>query len=46
MILAAQALVLSERENVGVVIATTNPGHLDRVVSARDWREIAMQERG
>lgn len=46
MILAAQTLTVAEREDVGVVIATTNPGHLDRVVAARHWREIAVQERG
>lgn len=43
MILAAQALTAAESEDVGVVVATTNPGHLERVVAARDWREIAVE---
>lgn len=42
MILAAQALVVSEELESDVVVATTNPGHLSRVVAAREWREIAV----
>lgn len=45
VILAAQSLVLEEELlGVGVIVATTNPGHLSRVVEARDWREIAPPE--
>lgn len=40
-VLAAQALVFSEAEQRSVVVATTNVGHLSRMVEARVWREIA-----
>ena len=39
-ILAAQAQILEEELGEGVVVATTNPGHLTRFVAAHDWREI------
>ena len=39
VILAAQARLL-EREGDGVIVATTNPGHLSRFVDSRPWREI------
>ena len=39
MILAAQALLVGE-SGEGVVIATTNVGHLSRFVEARHWRDI------
>ena len=39
VILAAQALLVSE-SGEGVVIATTNVGHLSRFVDARHWRDI------
>lgn len=39
VILAAQALVLAQRE-AGIVIATTNPDHLERYAPARLWRAI------
>lgn len=39
VILAAQAAeVVSDYDDV--VIATTNPGHLSRLVTARNWQEI------
>lgn len=41
MILAAQALTIAERESTGVVVATTNPGHLSRVVEGRAARRSA-----
>ncbi len=40
-VLAAQALVYSEAEQRPVVIATSNVGHLSRMVEARVWGEIA-----
>ena len=40
-VLAAQALVVAASENRGVVVATTNVGHLSRLVDARTWREVA-----
>lgn len=41
VILAAQAAILAEKEGVdGVVVATTNVGHLSRFVTAEAWREI------
>jgi hypothetical protein len=39
--LAAQALVYSEAEQRPVVVATSNVGHLSRMVEARVWQEIA-----
>lgn len=42
MVLAAQALVLSEELDAGVIVATTNPVHLSRFAAARDWREITV----
>lgn len=39
VILAAQARVL-EASGDGVIVATTNPRHLSRMVDARIWREI------
>lgn len=39
VILAAQALLIVEGGE-GVVIATTNVGHLFRFVDAREWRDI------
>lgn len=39
MILAAQARVL-EASGDGVIVATTNPRHLSRMVDARIWQEI------
>lgn len=39
VILAAQARLLGSREG-GVVVATTNVGHLSRFVDAKHWREI------
>lgn len=39
VILAAQALALVE-EGDNVVVATTNIGHLDRFVEAKQWQEI------
>jgi predicted nucleic acid-binding protein len=41
VILAAQAAVLNEDTDEGVVVATTNPRHLSRFVDARLWRDIA-----
>lgn len=44
VILAAQSRVLEEEMlGVGVIVATTNPGHLARVVAATDWREIGVE---
>lgn len=40
VILAAQALLLAAQENDQVVIATTNPAHLQRYTKAEDWRQI------
>lgn len=39
-ILAAQAVVLAAQEGDRVVIATTNPGHLQRFTDADNWRRI------
>jgi len=39
VILAAQALLVSE-SGEGVVIATTNVGHLSGFVDDRHWRDI------
>ena len=39
VILAAQGLLVGEGGE-GVVIATTNVGHLSRFVDARHWRDI------
>lgn len=39
VILAAQARALEENGD-GVIVATTNPGHLSRFVEARPWQEI------
>lgn len=39
VILAAQARVL-EASGDGVIVATTNPRHLSRMVDARIWQEI------
>lgn len=39
VILAAQAVVLAE-DTPDVVIATTNPRHLDQFVPARRWQDI------
>ena len=41
MILAAQAVILENETELPVVIATTNPDHLDRFVDARHWTQIA-----
>jgi hypothetical protein len=40
VILAAQALVLAVQEADQVVIATTNPGHLQRYAPAEEWSHI------
>ena len=40
-VLAGQALVAAEAENRSVVVATSNVGHLVRMVDARVWQEIA-----
>ncbi|MCA1716968.1 MAG: nuclease [Actinobacteria bacterium] len=41
VILAAQAVVLERGEDdVNVVVATTNVGHLSRFVSAKRWEQI------
>lgn len=40
VILAAQAATLDEDTNEGVVVATTNPRHLSRFVSASLWQDI------
>ena len=40
-VLAGQALEAGELENRGVVVATSNVGHLSRMVDARVWQEIA-----
>ena len=40
VILAAQALVLAVQETDQVVIATTNPGHLQRYAPAEEWSRI------
>jgi hypothetical protein len=42
VILAAQAQLLAEQEGDEVVIATTNPRHLDQFVPARRWQEIGV----
>ncbi len=42
VILAAQAQLLAEEEGEQVVIATTNPRHLDQFVPARRWQEISV----
>lgn len=41
VILAAQAAILNEGTDDGVVVATTNPRHLSRFVDARLWQDIA-----
>jgi hypothetical protein len=41
MILAAQAVILENETELPVVVATTNPDHLDRFVDARHWIQIA-----
>lgn len=41
VILAAQALLLAAQEHDQVVIATTNPGHLQRYTEAEDWQQVA-----
>lgn len=41
MILAAQGLAIGA---AGVVIATTNVGHLSRFVTAKPWQDIAVDE--
>jgi predicted nucleic acid-binding protein len=41
VILAAQAQLLAEEEGDEVIVATTNPRHLDQFVPARRWQEIA-----
>src|SRR5262249_48042692 len=40
VILAAQALVLAVQEADQVVIATTNPAHLQRYAPAEEWSQI------
>lgn len=45
-ILAAQARVLEEELDSAVLVATTNPKHLSRLVEARDWREIKVESAG
>lgn len=40
-VLAGQALVASELEHRSVVVATSNVGHLSRMVDARIWQEVA-----
>lgn len=40
-VLAGQALVAAEAESRSVVVATSNVGHLSRMVDARVWQEIA-----
>jgi hypothetical protein len=40
VILAAQALVLAVQEADQVLIATTNPGHLQRYAPAEEWSHI------
>jgi hypothetical protein len=40
VILAAQALVLAVQEADQVVIATTNPGHLQRFAPAEEWSHV------
>ncbi len=41
VILAAQAAILNEGTEEGVVVATTNPRHLSRFVNASPWQDIA-----
>ncbi len=40
VILAAQALTMGLRRSAEVVVATTNVGHLSRLVSAALWQDI------
>jgi hypothetical protein len=40
VILAAQALLLAAQEAEQVVIATTNPAHLQRYAAAEEWSHI------
>lgn len=40
-VLAGQALIAGEVENRSVVVATSNVGHLSRMVDALVWQEIA-----
>lgn len=39
-VLAGQGLVVSELEGRPVIVATTNVGHLSRMISASSWSEI------
>lgn len=41
VILAAQAAILNENSDDGVVVATTNPRHLSRFVAASLWQDLA-----
>jgi hypothetical protein len=40
VILAAQAIVLAAQEAEPVIIATTNPAHLQRYTAAAEWSTI------
>jgi hypothetical protein len=42
VILAAQALLLATQEAEQVVIATTNPGHLNRYTDAQEWSAVKL----
>lgn len=42
VILAAQALLHAAQEAEQVVIATTNPGHLQRYTAAEEWSTIQV----
>ncbi len=40
VILAAQAIELSEKRQQEIIIATTNVGHLSRFTIAQHWRDL------
>jgi len=43
VILAAQAILVADQEKQ-VVVATTNVGHLEWFIKAREWKDIHFSE--
>ena len=46
VILAAQATVLATIESRSAVVATTNVGHLGRLVDAKEWADVRVANLG